>query len=219
LVVIEAESILIAGPDPALLQDLSFFISRHLPGTRLTLCLSAQQTLEKLSRSTTYSTVIAASCLIQEEAPIILHQKRKRHALVPLLLTAGHGEREFARAALLHQGVFDILARPPDQSEALASIKVAQWQARFLGLLTQRERVLFQVRRHLADFPHERDTRGAREWISKRVNDTLVLVGECKDVIDLRRLDGLLLDFARSVEEWTRERALDRLERMSVECV
>jgi hypothetical protein len=69
----ENDSILIAEPDPARLQDLPF-ISNDLPGIELTVCTSVQQTVEKLSRSH-YSTVIAASRLIQEEASGILHHK------------------------------------------------------------------------------------------------------------------------------------------------
>ena len=211
-------SILIAETDPALLEDLRSFISSDLPWIELTVCTSLQQTVEQLSRSH-YSTMIAASQMIQEEASSILLQKRKRHPLVPLVLTAGHMDREAAHDALLHREAFDIITKPVDLTEALASIRVALWQARFLRLLTQRERRVCQFQGHLAAYPEERDRGGARGWISKRVDDTLALVRKCITVVDLHRLDALLIDLAGSVEEWTYERALDRLERMRVDRV
>jgi DNA-binding response OmpR family regulator len=214
----ETDSILIAETDPALLEDLRFFISSDLPWIELTVCTSLQQTVEQLSRSH-YSTMIAASQMIQEEASGILLQKRKRHPLVPLVLTAGHVDREAAHDALLHRGAFDIITKPVDLTEALASIRVALWQARFLRLLTQRERRVCQFQGHLAVYPEERDRGGARGWISKRVDGTLALVRKCITVVDLHRLDALLIDLARSVEEWTYERALDRLERMRADRV
>ena len=214
----ETDSILIAETDPALLEDLRFFISSDLPWIELTVCTSLQQTVEQLSRSH-YSTMIAASQMIQEEASGILLQKRKRHPLVPLVLTVGHVDRETAHDALLHRGAFDIITKPVDLTEALASIRVALWQARFLRLLTQRERRVCQFQGHLAAYPEERDRGDARGWISKRVYDTLALVRKCITVVDLHRLDALLIDLAGSVEEWTYERALDRLERMRVDRV
>ena len=214
----ETDSILIAETDPALLEDLRSFISSDLPWIELTVCTSLQQTVEQLSRSH-YSTMIAASQMIQEEASGILLQKRKRHPLVPLVLTAGHVDREAAHDALLHREAFDIIRKPVDLTEALASIRVALWQARFLRLLTQRERRVCQFQGHLRAYPEERDRGGARGWISKRVYDTLALVRKCITVVDLHRLDALLIDLAGSVEEWTYERALDRLERMRVDRV
>ena len=214
----ETDSILIAETDPALLENLRFFISSDMPWIELTVCTSPQQAVEQLSRSH-YSTMIAASQMIQEEASSILLQKRKRHPLVPLVLTAGHMDREAAHDALLHREAFDIITKPVDLTEALASIRVALWQARFLRLLTQRERRVCQFQGHLAAYPEERDRGGARGWISKRVYDTLALVRKCITVVDLHRLDALLIDLAGSVEEWTYERALDRLERMRVDRV
>jgi DNA-binding NtrC family response regulator len=98
----ETDSILIAETDLALLEDLRFFISSDLAWIELTVCTSPQQTVEQLSRSH-YSTMIAFSQMIQEEASGILLQKRKRHPLVPLVLTAGHVDREAAHDALLHR--------------------------------------------------------------------------------------------------------------------
>ncbi len=209
----ETCSILLADTDPALLENLPYFISSDLPGIALTVCTSAQQTAERLSRSK-YSTVIAASGLIQEECSVILHQKRTRHVLVPLIIIAtGHMDCEPARSALLQWGAFDVITRPVDPAEALASIRIALWQAKFLGLLTQRKRIASQFQSHLAVYPHQRDRGDALAWISKRVDDTLTLV-RGNNEIDLYRLDPLLIDLAGSVEEWSLERALDRLERV-----
>ena len=208
----ETGSILLADTAPTLLDHLSCLISNDLPKIDLTVCTSAQQTAQKLSRFT-YSTVIAASGLIQEDCSV-LRQKRTRHALVPLLLTADPREREFARDVLLHKGAFDILAKPVEPTEALASIRMALWQAHFLRLLTQRERIVSQFEYHLVAYPDGRHRTGSMPWISKRVDDTLSLVRECMGEADLYRLDPLLIDLAGSVEEWTAGRALDRLERM-----
>jgi DNA-binding NtrC family response regulator len=211
----EIDSILIADPDPALLHNFSLFISSDLPGVELRMSTSAQQTVEQLSRST-YSTLIAASRLIQGETPVILNQKRKRHALVPLILTAGREDREPARDALLHRGAFDVITKPVDPTDALASIQVALWQARFLTLLTQQEPVVFQLQRHLATYP------GAMGWISERVHDTQMLVQEHMQTVGNtvdHQLTILLVDLAGSVEEWILEQAMNRLERIRMDHV
>ena len=150
----EAGSILIADTAPTLAGHLSCLISNDLPKIDITVCTSAQQTAQKLSRFT-YSTVIAAAGLIQEEGSV-LHQKRTRHALVPLILTADPREREFARDALLRKGAFDILAKPVEPTDALASIRIALWQAHFLRLLTLRERIVSQFEYHLVEYPDGR---------------------------------------------------------------
>lgn len=211
----EIDSILIADPDPALLHNFSLFISSDLPGVELRMCTSAQQAVEQLSRST-YSTLIAASHLIQGETPVILNQKRKHHTLVPLILTAGHEDREPARDALLHRGAFDVITKPVDPTDALASIQVALWQARFLTLLTQQKPVVFQLQRHLATYPR------ATGWISERVHDTQMLVQEhihtIGNTVD-HQLMTLLVDLAGSVEEWILEQAMNRLERIRMDHV
>lgn len=206
------DSILLADPDSALLDNLSFFIASDLPLVELSICTSAQQTVEQLSCST-YSTVIVASSLIQEESSILLYHRWKRHALVPLILTAGREEHKPAHDALLHEGAFDVMTKPIDPINASASIRVALWQAQFLRLLTQHEHVLSQIQNHLTAFPHERN----RGWISKRMEDNLTLIRACKDETDLHRLNLLLIDLAQSVEAWTLEQALDRLKRMQVD--
>jgi DNA-binding response OmpR family regulator len=211
----ETDSILIADPDAALLDNLSFFISSDLPGVELTGCTSVQQTVEQLSRCN-YSTVIAAARLIQDNASSILHQKWKRHALVPFILTGGREDCESARVDLRHRGVFDVIAKPVDPTEALASIRLALWQARFLRLLIQPDCEVSQFQRHLAAYPHARDRGGTRGWVSKRVDDARTLLHRARNGNDLHRLNILLLNLAGSIEEWTQEQALDRLERMRV---
>lgn len=209
----ETASILLADPDPALSENLSFFISSDLPRIDLTVCTSTQQITERLSRSK-YSTVIASSDLIQDKSSILHHLKRTRHVLVPFILTTGHLFCEPARHALLHLGAFDVIAKPVHPTEALESIRLALWQAQFLRLLTQRERIVFQFECHLAAYPEEMDPGGAMRLISRRVDDMLALVRECITDADLYCLDLLFIDLAVSVQEWTLERALDRIERM-----
>ena len=205
-------SVLLADSDPGPSEKLARLISRTLPEIDLTVCTSARHSAEKLSRFQ-YSAVIVATHLIHQEASLLLRYRQTQHALVPLVVTAGHGERESARDALLHCGIFDVFARPVGSTVVLASIRVALWQARFLTLLARRERVVSQFACHLAAYPGERIPGGPRGGISKRVDETLKLVRECLTETDLHRLDLLLIDLARSVEEWTRERTLERLER------
>src|SRR5690349_15143392 len=122
--IMDTESLLIADPDSAFLDNLSFLISSDLHGVEHTVCTSVQQTVERLSRCN-YSTVIASAPLMQDNASIILRQKWKRHAMVPFILTAGPEDRESLHDDLLHLGVFDMIAKPVDPTEALASIRVA----------------------------------------------------------------------------------------------
>ncbi len=120
----ETGSILLADTDPALLEELGRLIFRAFPGIELTMCLSARQTAERLSRFT-YSTVIAATRLIQEEDSILLQQKWKRQSLLPLIITAGQGDGEFARDALRDRGAFDMIAKPvqPTEPSGVSSVR------------------------------------------------------------------------------------------------
>jgi len=184
----ETGSILLAEADPTFLEELGRLIFRALPGIELTVCLSARQTAERLSRFN-YSAVIAAARLIQEEGSVLLQQKWKRHALVPLVIIAGEGDHELARDALLEHGVFDMIAKPVQPTEAVGSLQLAVWQGRFLGLVTQQEHVLSHFECHLAGYLKERNGGIARGWISTRVKETLALVRECMNVEDPYRLD------------------------------
>jgi hypothetical protein len=155
-----------------------------------------------------------ASRLIQEEHSVLLQEKWKRHVLVPLVITAGQGDCELARDALLNYGAFDIIARPVHPMEALRSLQLALWQERFLGLVTQRERVLSEFECHLAAYL-EKWKRGIM-WgrISERVKEMLALVRESMNGVDPYRLDPSFIHLAGSVQEWTLKQALERLEGM-----
>lgn len=209
----ESGSILLADTDPSLLEELGRLIFRTFPGIELTVCLSARQTAAKLSRFK-YSTVIVASRLIQEEHSVLLQEKWKRHVLVPLVITAGQGDCELARDALLDYGAFDIIARPVQPTEALRSLQLALWQERFLGLVTQRERVLSEFECHLAAYL-EKGKRGIMwGWISERVKEMLAMVRESMNGVDPYHLDPSFIHLAGSVQERTLKQALERLERM-----
>lgn len=201
----ETDSVLIADPDPALLQNQSCLISSDLPGIAFTACRSSQQTVEKLSFSR-YSAVIAASRLIQEDTTSLLQHKRTRHALVPLVLVVDHEDREPARSALLHREAFDIIAKPFDPLEALTSIQTAQWQFPVPWAPDSTRTCSIPV--PATQFPGVPGRAGV-------MDKTLSISDEPIDP----RLDAFLIDLAGSVEDWTLERALDRLERMRMEQV
>lgn len=207
------DSLLIADPDLELFHNLSFFVSSDLPGVEVTRATSVQQTVELLSRRN-YSIVIVAARLIQDNDSLILQQKWTRHALVPFLQIIGREDIESACGYPPHPDVFDMIMKPVDPTEALFSIRIALWQARFLSILTQQECEVSPLQRHLEVYPHRSDTGGTRGWVSKRVDDALRLIRACTDSNDLHRLNLLLLNLAASVGEWRREHALDRLERM-----
>lgn len=207
----EIDSVLFVDTDPTFLEELGRLIFRALPGVELTVCLSARQTAGRLSRFN-YSMVIAAARLIQGEDSILLQQKWKRHALVPLVITAGHWERELARDALLGHGAFDMIAKPIQPTEAVGSLQLALWQGRFLKLVTQRAHVVSHFERHLAGYLKERNGGLAHAGISKRVKETLTLVRKCTNIEDLYRLGPSLLGLAEVVQERTLGQALERLE-------
>ena len=48
-------------------------------------------------------------------------------------------DREPARDVLLHRGAFDVIAKPVDPTETVASIQIALWQARLLAGASQED--------------------------------------------------------------------------------
>src|SRR5262249_33449616 len=147
-------SILIAETDPAIRQGLLRILAGHLPRIDVDVCSSSQQTTQRLSHAR-YSTVVAAPHLIQNEQSLLLHRTEHRYVLAPVIVTAANTDIEPARDCLLRRGAFDVIAKPVDDLEALTSVRIALWQARFLRLLTQRERVLSNFQRHIEDYPAE----------------------------------------------------------------
>ncbi|MDK2742381.1 MAG: hypothetical protein H8K03_06985 [Nitrospira sp.] len=210
----EIGAILIAETDPAMRQGLLRIFAGHLPRIDVDVCSSPQETTERLSHAH-YSTVVAAPYLIQKEHSLLLHRTQHRHVLSPVIVTAASTDIEPARDCLLRRGAFDVIAKPVDDVEVLTSVRIALWQARFLRLLTERERVLSNFRRHIEDYPVERSVRRVIGMVLKRVDKTATLIQESLKLID-PNIDGLFFDLAASVEECTKEKALVRLNRLSI---
>ncbi len=214
IVVMGIGSVLIAETDPAIRQGLLRIFADHLPQIDVDVCSSPQQTTQRLLHAH-YSTVVAAPHLIQKEPSLLLHRTEHRYVLAPVIVTASSIDIEPARDCLLHRGAFDVIAKPVDDVEALTSVRIALWQARFFQLLTQRERVLSSFHRHIEDYPEERSVREIMGMVLKRVDNTVTLVQESMKLIDPSN-DGLFFDLLASVEERTKEKALARLDRLSV---
>lgn len=134
---------------------------------------------------------------------------------MPVLVTTGKGDVDSAHEALLHRGAFDVITKPLYPAEALNSIRVALWHARFLRLLTQRERVVEQIERHIKAYPKEIETRAAMERALEHVEAVLTAVRQSMKLA-APGSDQLFFDLAVSIEERTKDRALDRLNRLII---
>ncbi len=209
----ETSSILLAETNPVVLQDLPGLITHALPGVELTVCTSAPQAEQLVSRpNRSYSAFVVASRLLRDN-PSLLRHKQTRFPLVPLIVTIGQADLVPAEEKLLLSQVFDVIIEPVDPEEAVSTLRIAFWQQRFLQLLTQRDRVWAQFKCHIERYPEEREIHGMIKRVLARLEETLALVEESVKLID-PGIDGVLLDLATSVEERTKKRALTRLDRL-----
>lgn len=209
----ETGSILIAETDPVILQALPSLLSSRLPRFGIDVCTSVHTAARKLSRLH-YSTVVAAPRLIHEAQSSLPRHIQNSQVLMPVIVTAAPAEVELARDALLNRRAFDVLAKPIDSTEALTTVRMALWQARFLKLLTQRDRVLSTFQRHLEVYPQDRDGHDIMDRLLKKLDETVTLVQESMKLVD-PSTDGLFFELAGSVEEGTKQRALARLDMLS----
>jgi DNA-binding NtrC family response regulator len=210
----EVGSLLIAETDPSVLQSFPQFLSGRLPQLDIQLAATADEAQWKMSRAR-YSAAVVASDLVKDNPSLRLHRIQNRSVLMPVIVTAAKADVDSAREALIYRGAFDVIAKPIHHTEALASIRVALWQARFLRLLTQRDRVLDQFKRHIETYPEEVETRAAIGKALEHVEAALTAVRQSMILVDPDS-DQLFFDLAASVEERTKDRALDRLNRLIV---
>ncbi len=125
----ESGSILIAETDPSVLHGMPRLLTGHFPSIQIEVATSVQETAHKFSHSR-FSTIIAAPYLIRTE-PFLLHRLQKHQLLSPVIITATETDLIMARDLLLTREAFDVIAKPVDEVEALSSIRLALWQARF----------------------------------------------------------------------------------------
>src|SRR5690242_4883599 len=139
-------TLLIADTDPAVLQSFQEVISNDLPHIDIHVATSADETHRKLSQ-VRYSASIVAPKLVEKNGSLRLFTVRNSSVLMPVIVTTTEGNVPEARKALLYRGAFDVITKPIDPTEALSSIRIALWQARFLRLLAHHERALEQFQR------------------------------------------------------------------------
>ena len=208
----EAGSLLIAETDPAVTQTLPQLLSSRLPQIDIHVATSADEAHQKLSQ-VRYSASVVATQLVEKKRSLRLHTVQDRSVLMPVILTATQTDVDAAREALLYRGAFDVITKPLHPSDALSSIRVALWQARLLRLLTQRERALEQLERHIEAYPKEVETRTAMGRVLDHVEAALTAVRQSMILVEPSS-DRLFFDVAVSIQERTKDRALDRLTRL-----
>jgi DNA-binding NtrC family response regulator len=205
-------SLLIAETDPGVLQNLPQFLSSRLPQLDIHLATTPDEAQWKLSHAR-YSAAVVAPDLVKGNHSLRLHKIQNRSVLMPVIVTAAKADADSAREALLYREAFDVITKPVHPVEAISSIRVALWQARFLRLLTQRERVMEQIERHIEAYPNEVETRAAMDRVLGHVEASLTAVRQNMRLV-APGSDQLFFDLAVSIEERTKDRALDRLTRL-----
>lgn len=209
---VEVSSLLIAETDPAVLHTLPPFLSSRLPQLDIHVATSTYEAHRKMSK-VRYAASIFAPSLIGETGSLRLHRIENNSVLMPVILTAAKTDVDTAREALLRRGAFDVITKPIQPTEAFSSVRLALWETRLLRLLMQRERALKRIERHLEEYPHETETRAAMEQVVEYLEATLTSARKSMLLMDPAS-DQLYFDLAVSIEERTKNRALDRLNRL-----
>jgi len=175
-------------------------------------CLSHDRAITKIFRSPPpYQCVISSISVAEANNFFLLRNVRLLQPHVPVLLTAGPAETASAGLAL-QEGAFDLLPTPFEPEETAHAIRMALWHNGLQTLIATREKAVEKYQQHLAAYPNDKKTEDAFRRALEVVQQTHSVVES-----SLQKMGEhfeLCSQLVTSVEQHTRIRALDRLDRL-----
>ena len=201
--------VLIADPDRHARESLPRILSEQIPQLDISTCSSAEEFSRKLQEAS-YGTVVMNPRFLGEYAAC--KYSRGDQILTPLIVIASPREPSVANQALAGNA-FDVIVTPINPHEAADTVRLALWQHKLLRLLASRERASARFQQHMTAFPHAQKAQA--EFVSKLAayERTLhALKASLQLLLEINVEDERsLFDLAASVEQFTKQRAWDRL--------
>jgi DNA-binding NarL/FixJ family response regulator len=145
----DAQSILIADPDPALWHELSPPLGSWLPNKRLDFCTTRREALDRVV-DPFYDVVISSASFA--EAHNFCLVKSLKCLSVPLIITTMRSTVSSSRRAL-KEGAFGLICSPVDAKLAPQTVVLATWVSDILRRITAYRESMHSYRAHLDRFP------------------------------------------------------------------
>lgn len=202
-----SQSVLIAETDLRTLDSLPRILCA-IPHITIDTCRATDELCSKLD-SASYNTVTLSASLLQDYRAL---RRLRPLTLTPLIVTVGQEDRTTARD-LLERDAFGLIVKPIDPYEAAQTVRLALWQNKLLSLLSYKEHTSSWARRHLAAFPYDWKTEGQVGSVLATFERTLQAVLSSFRLLEAveGKDEGYLFDVAQSVEQFSKQQALDQL--------
>lgn len=145
----DAQSVLIADPDPALWQELCPALYSWLPNKRLDCCTTHREALDRVV-DPLYDVVISSASFAESENFFLL--KSLRYLSVPLIISTMRSTVTSSRRAL-KEGAFGIIRSPVDAKLAPQTVVLATWFCDILRQITAYRDSMRYYCARLEEFP------------------------------------------------------------------
>jgi len=202
-----SRTILLAETDRYILARLPRILFERLPHVAIDICPSPGQ-LSRMMKNASYDTVAMSPRVMQDYRS--LKQKSGHHVLVPLIVTASQDESQMAEASLKGEA-FDLIVKPLIPHQAARTIRLALWQNQLLRLLASKERAASRFHDHMKAFPHAfKMQQELAEKLAAYDRTIHALSTSMRRLLNFEE-EQSAFDMAALVEQFTKQRALDRL--------
>lgn len=156
-----------------------------------------------------YQLIISGTPLAEMDDFLLLKRTQALETFLPLVVTADASEKESARRVLEH-GAFDLITTPLEHEQAVDAIRLALWENKLMTLIACKERTLQSYRDHIEAYPMGNE-------IDRTFKMTLFALEQSicsyqRSVLRTEECTTSFSDVATKVENYSRKRALERLE-------
>ena len=140
---------------------------------------------------------------------LLLRRIQELERFVPVVSTTATGEKESARRVLEQRASDLLIPTPSKQKQTSSTIRLALLHNKFRLLIASRDKVLERYAQHLTDYPGDRRGVAFRKILTS-IEESLSAHEQTIHQIEtsLKRFP----DLAKTVENQTREGALERLD-------
>ena len=170
---------------------------------------SSHQGAAGLLLASPYLLVISGAQLAVMDECFLLKRTQALESFVPFVVTASASQTKPA-CRVLEQGAFDLITRPLEHEQTERTIRLALWHNKLKTLITSQEKALNKYQEHMANYPGDRIGDERFQRALSAVETTISQVEQ--SILAIAKSDAGLSDFATTLEQHTRKRALERLD-------
>jgi FixJ family two-component response regulator len=205
----QSPRILIAENNRSTVESLIQTIGDRRLDVEYDVCTSHDHAVVKLFRSPPpYQVIISSVRLAEIDNFFLLKHNHNHQSFVPFLVTNGASDIESSRRAL-KEGAFDFIPTPLEHEQTVSTIRLALWHNKFKALIASRDKVLERYRRHIADYPGNRDGEGFQAILTS-IQQTVYAFD--RTIHQIETSIRSYTDLAKTVEDQDRNGVFKRLD-------